>query len=626
MSSIESSNKKSRSSSDSTQGEEPFLFEEMSYENEKSLFIIILGIIDNLHDFYGKKDEEKCIIEGKSNLLWENYRKFYLARIKESNFSIETLQKQFKKQNKEQNYAKYFDWFFNSSNITVPPNVDGQTFKNLFKSLVLSPGTKLSEIDKKIIYNFDYIFNINQIKYCGNELNITNKNINQTISDHQKLLLRQPLYYLIETGKNLTEVFPRYNKTCISNTNMQTNNQVPNQSNANDELINFFIKYLNLDTLDVSTQDFIKSLIKNNIINFVKVKNNIINFVKDGRNENITYPITFMDDMADGLPKKNFRFKILNLDQKLLDEAKVESLPEYFNNFTEGKHSRHLFINNEESTLVLKPSPKEKFLYYPLGIKYYLEESIVRCEFKGINIGVKINSVNGIFNTVLILYQLFEKIFEEIKEIEKQNLNLIQNKEAEIKRLFVNYKNEIKKNIIDKVIVTDNLHEQLYKIYQMFPDDLEMCLGCITFLLFGMKRYGDWIQADIAKKYYFMLQTSDFYCKIYSYVIGGPVIIDDKIYNYEPVNQFSTEISKANILKYISAEVNSTEEETGKKRNRQDIVKSEPQTTTIEPVDTLLYQGLNTVTTGPISRYYFLKYLKYKNKYLKLKKSSRLRI
>ena len=55
----------------------------------------------------------------------------------------------------------------------------------------------------------------------------------------------------------------------------------------------------------------------------------------------------------------------------------------------------------------------------------------------------------------------------------------------------------------------------------------------ITNLIFGCKRFGDWIQVQISKKFYFMIQTKDRICKLYSYFYGAPVILtldDDKQY------------------------------------------------------------------------------------------------
>ena len=114
-------------------------------------------------------------------------------------------------------------------------------------------------------------------------------------------------------------------------------------------------------------------------------------------------------------------------------------------------------------------------------------------------------------------------------------------------------------------------------------------------MLFGCKRFGDWIQVYLAKKYYFMLETTDFYCKLYELLVGATTMIKDELYNYNPSNDMEMPdyriIDKNNTI-YQQNESNG-----------------------------IIYKGLQNVKTTTINRDYFEKYMKYKSKYIELKKS-----
>lgn len=127
-------------------------------------------------------------------------------------------------------------------------------------------------------------------------------------------------------------------------------------------------------------------------------------------------------------------------------------------------------------------------------------------------------------------------------------------------------------------------------------NNIDKCLGIIVFILFGSKRFGDWIQVELAKKYYFMLRTDDFYCRLYSYIINAPVIIDKIIYNYKPVENFNNSIDTKIFSK------------TDEKLNKNDITNN----------DKIIFTDTREIE-GSLNRYYFHKYLKYKYKYLRLK-------
>lgn len=176
---------------------------------------------------------------------------------------------------------------------------------------------------------------------------------------------------------------------------------------------------------------------------------------------------------------------------------------------------------------------------------------------------------------------------------------------------------------IKTILYQGDLYTQLNNIYNNFSNEsddiLNLCKGCICFLLFGAKRYGDWIQSKISEKYYLMLQSTDLYCKLYSYIIGAPVIINtDKneqmIYNYIP-NDSIEKVNNNDFVKKIS----NIDKLLLTKKTKKNSDYQEQKLDNIDSNDKLLYEGLNTIETGSVNRYYYNKYIKYKYKYSGLK-------
>jgi hypothetical protein len=672
-------------------------------------YLIILGIIDNIHDFFELESNNK------SNKIFNNYIKFYIQELKNINKNINIL---------PYTNPLYINLFNNSFLIN---NVNDENYrKNVKMDILDSIKQKYIEIDKinnRIIENFNHIFNIDKINFNNNF--ITNKKLNLILNDRQKILLRHPLYYLIKE--------------------------------SDDNIINFFIEYMSIDILPPNILNIIKSRIKCNIKSFDKTKN-------------ITYPITFFDDMATGLNKSFYKFKILNRDKKLIDQASVEETTSYFDNYEEGIHYRQFFINNLDNSINFGlDTINDKLIY--LNSSYYLKDNLIFCEQKidnanNIILKIKNNSVGrsattntnfGIYDTIIVLHDilldyhvikssiennnktksirvklykdkiekfinhyhtLIKKSIDEIykikilvdkiknfkyktneellnlyfiKKIYKKNgdstervlkfddfqnklnniyiypdnyisyLNLINThnyncnillKETINESLFINlfdiepsiisyiipvskeiyeiqnkYKtdfiyfdgnkitdicsefiidNELisKMKLIDNIILLNDISSNLIKIYKKYYNQstgsLDYCYGCITYLLFGAKRFGDWIQADLSKKMYFMLQTTDLYCQLYSYIIGAPIIFNKSniIYNYEVPDNLE-KLDYNNLLEKFN------------KENQKEKVNID--------TDQIIYEGLNYIKTNNLSRHYYEKYIKYKNKYLELK-------
>jgi hypothetical protein len=118
-------------------------------------------------------------------------------------------------------------------------------------------------------------------------------------------------------------------------------------------------------------------------------------------------------------------------------------------------------------------------------------------------------------------------------------------------------------------------------------------------LALGCKRAGDWLQGWIAKDWYFGLQTIDGLCAMHAQMIGAPVVYDGILYNGTPSEQNNPMFYKNN-LQYFER-----------------MASKGP------PAPLQGYEQMELVPgKGPvvqISRLYFNKYKKYKQKYIELK-------
>lgn len=507
------------------------------------------GILDNIHDFYLED-----IIYNFYYL--KCYREFYLTNtdISQNNFILQnkplkflidkTLE--FKNVNSSQN-----------NKVKFPDYIEELIIKNLAQPKIL-----LNDIQQKIIENFDKIFNVTDDyietillkKYQKNIMKHTN--INKILNDDKKILLRQPLYFLIKTG--------------------------------DENLIEFFINYFGLNIL---SQNIISHIIK-------KIKENIIQFTKS---DNILYPSTYFDDMALGItPDYKMRFKIINKDKHIIDQASVEGETSYLDTEYSNFYLSHFnFIDNKHSIGFSVQDEIDKIDF--LNSKFYKKNNMIHCEFDGIILKVKENSV-GRNSKKTNSYGLFQALVSLHKILVNTDTNII----------------ATEKNKLDDIIDITDIDTILQTISNKYITT-ELCVGFIAFMLFGAKRYGDWIQVELAKKYYFMLQSNDHYLKLYAYLAGSPIIIDNFIYNYMPPNNFDKNID-SNIFQQFDT--------MGKYDNITDMKKPliftdirEIKTNEASRYyfDKYLKYDLKHLVSNPNSNTWFFKYLKYKNKYLKLK-------
>ena len=473
---------------------------------------LYLGIIDNLHDFYKsdvyKDKKDKC------EFLFNNL--FTFINVKYKDYIIEQTNEIM------DSYKKI--------------NVNTQKTKEDIYKIIINyckpEQISLTEIHALIIKNFNILFNVNGI----NNIKV---NLNTLISDNQKILLRQLLYFLIKT--------------------------------KDEQILDFILKYCNLDIYTDNVNKKIKLAVLNNLIS--------------NKFDNKTYPITYFDDMSGGLNIKYNRYHILNLDKNNVDSSYVISKDTYIDKFDFGTLTKNT-ITDTDKYIGFKLTPIDK--HYFLDVVYYIEDKHIICNYNGIKFIINKNNAGrsdetGIYQVTTIIVDIFIKCYHKLVLLHKKEINLLLKKEI-----------ELNKNSLESVIDITNLHNQLYTIYIKYKT-IDMCIGCIVFLLFGFKRFGDWIQVELSSKLYLTLQTKDYYCQLYGIFVGAPTIIDEDIYNYNPKEDLLLD----NFMLF-----------------------NKNTTTVIKPTDKLIYTGLRDIETNNISRHYFSKYVKYKAKYLQLKNNT----
>ncbi len=477
---------------------------------------LMLGIADNLHDFYTHKvyDKSKNLCENLFDKMFDFINNQYGKYINEISKNI----------------------IVNYKNIKINTDlIIKNEIENKIKSVKNPSKINIIDLHNIIIKNFNILFNVENI-------NNIQHNLNTLVSNEQKILLRLPLYFLIKNKENKDIV---------------------------NELVDFLLKYINLDIYD----DKINNEIKN------KILYNLYNKTFDNKKyDNKTYPLTYFNDISTGLNIKYNRFHILNLDKNKIDESKTLSVKKYLFNYDNGITNKNMITNTDYNIGFQINDESLEFINVIYNINKITNNII--CKYHNITLQVLKNNAgrenDGIYQITLKIVEIFKKCFE----INPNNLT---------KLLKIEINNN--KMLLSKIININNLEIELNKIYIKYKT-LDLCLGCIVFLLFGFKRFGDWMQVELSSKLYFTLQTTDYYCKLYGLLIGAPVIIDEIIYNYEPPEN----LLLTNFILF-----------------------NENDTKIINDRDTLIYKGLRDIETTGINRYYFNKYKKYKIKYLQLK-------
>jgi len=246
---------------------------------------LMLGIADNLHDFYTQQvyDTSKNLCENLFDKMFDFINNQYNRYINEISENIIVNYKNIKINTKS----------------TIKNDIE-----NKIKSVKNPSKINIIDLHNIIIKNFNILFNVENI-------NNIQHNLNTLVSNEQKILLRLPLYFLIKNKENKDIV---------------------------NELVDFLLKYINLDIYD----DKINNEIKN------KILYNLYNKTFDNKKyDNKTYPLTYFNDISTGLNIKYNRFHILNLDKNKIDESKTLSVKKYLFNYDNGITNKNMITNTD---------------------------------------------------------------------------------------------------------------------------------------------------------------------------------------------------------------------------------------------------------------------------------------
>ena len=469
--------------------------------------------------------------------------------------------------------------------------------KNILDTIIKKFGNNFQNkdnIDNQIILNFQNIF--------GNKFFKENKDC---------IKMRQILYFLIKNEKAQHQILA-------------------------DQLANVIIKYAN----------------KTGQLSMDTIRQNIGKF---DEKLNVTYPVTFFDDMSSGINEENFNFHIINLDKALIDGANTLSAEKYLYD-TNFNNLNNLQIKSSDDNNIISIGFKvERGLdgdvldFYKT--KYYLDfDDKITCNFTDevngqiINIIIKVetNEIKQIITLIDVIINIIHNHWEQIHS----NEFIVPNGTYTIFMSNINdpkilTENEIK-NLIEKIYnyicmkaqfvkTADTTHNKLVEIKHL-------CLGMVIYLFTGIKRFGDWIQMHLSKKLYFIVQTTDQICKAYGIVIGAPVYHDlsekDKpstkimIFNSNPSGEFINHVKNTfrnKEFKQIYSKFETSKDSYFKKNNmeikRNSVGKNiDVITSPISNEDKLILTNINNEELDlPIRRHYFEKYKYYKRKYLELK-------
>ena len=367
--------------------------------------------------------------------------------------------------------------------------------------------------------------------------------------------------------------------------------------------------------------------------------------------QNITFPITMFDDMStdtlnsdyiDGL----FKFKIINSDKENIDSATTFNGTDckgqtgaqqvmFIQN--EKKEINPVFFSEDDLNLTIKDYTYNFIQDRDRNIKYIV------CKYNDIIFNVIHNSVGRSYNKkskgkgVASAKGVVEdeddeddEDEDELEEKEKESsekkktkglfqiIILIINILGKISRDITIAKSEVKTIITEKeldairkfIIIDEIFYESLLRLTK-YGNSNEI----IITLLFGVKEFGDRIQMEISKRNNFYLQTGDLLCKLYGILIKAPVLWIDNNYNMTAYNYdtIDTENIKNININFDPRSMNIIHrrfhENTGRIFGKTKLKTSIPK---------IITNLTNKIT--PFERIYYNKYIKYKTKYLELKK------
>lgn len=386
--------------------------------------------------------------------------------------------------------------------------------------------------------------------------------------------------------KNIIEI----KKTIISNYYKIFDKKI-----SDDDILKIrHLLYFLIEKDDESLREQILNIITNFLINIKsdhkdikldKIKEKINDFKKK-KYKNLTYPISYFDDMTDGLYTQNYDYHIINLNKKDIDGAKTTSpQKQIYNNLKEnltGRKNNIEIKNGNTYSVGFTVNKKDILKFYKT--KYYLDDTNkINCEFTdSVNHKIHFIQISLTSNEISFLSKLIEKICQIFDDywilINSETFDMLENSEFNwLEKYIIDYsknkdlfteiestKDKINKldktklsNINNLKILKDKLeiiraqlndelsifirsiinfikkiHSYISDKYKLKNNSLaeenerkHLCQGLVVYILTGIKRFGDWIQMKLSRKLYFMLQTKDYLCKAYGILIGAPVEI-----------------------------------------------------------------------------------------------------
>ena len=560
--------------------------------------LLILSYYDNIHDFGSLcTNDNKYICEE----LLKSYKKMLVDEIKIINESIDKyfegnseLIKYYKKNFIEQldttfstfdknkhifiDFVKYIiDKKINSIkkiNFNDMQNIVLTNFKLIFNGI-----TNIDDLLKILDYIGTDTIDINTYELIEfNDFLNKNKDVNNIelfyeLKYVQKMIFlqRQQLYYLI--------YYYHHNSSGTEVKNM----------------INYFVG---------KTDEKYKNIIIQNLNNTTI-------------EQNITFPITMFDDMStdtlnsdyiDGL----FKFKMINSDKEHIDSALTFNGLEFKGQLG----ARQVMFIHDVKKEINPVFFSEKELIVKIKdytFNFIQDNKYIQCKYDNDKIIFNIinNSVGrsykketelneGIFQIIILIINILGKITKDNIKIIITEIEL-----AKISKFI----------IIDDIFYDSLIQLKIYKN----PNEI------IITLLLGVKRFGDWSQMNISKKNYFYLQTDDLLCKLYGILIKAPVLWIDNNYNITVYNYDTIKTDKVNInINFDPININIIHrrlyENTGHTFGTLIIHPDSKgkNSKKIADIKNKISELTNKIT--PFERIYYQKYIKYKTKYLELRK------
>ena len=320
--------------------------------------------------------------------------------------------------------------------------------------------------------------------------------------------------------------------------------------------------------------NYLKGSKNNTLLLTINKSNNILNLIFEDKVEIISDKV-----IVDTKYEKGLELEIFNLD---FLEKKINESIELNKKIVENKK------NIEETIKKVKELIKN-------NIRLVKENDELK------------NEINNILKRESTKEIKRKKINENLQNIEENN-KLIKEKEKEIDDY-----NELNKKIL-------NLKEDFNIIY---------------LAIFGFKRFGDWYPEMLARKNYLFVNSDDVWANMFGLVYGTPVVYVEEndyiVYNYIPPKNLIKEFEEGKSNFTIPNIDTDDDGKTVYKYSQDSIVKKD-KTKEFKLIfqkkdeyknnsEGNIVKNTSTPKDPPLSRYYFEKYLKYKNKYLELQKN-----